>query len=206
MGSLRGAPMGPWTSPTVGSTRGPLRGLQVAHGVDGLVEATVLVLRQGLVLRQTKSRTAPRHGGGASRRFFSYKAATASRNFATRHELRSLQPGRGLRHRLLDQLLHGVAARGERRVLAPQQVVLDAQRVDLREAFPREVLSISIAVNAKRSSPVRIGHARVPLSFQLLLVPVRGQQRLQLIDKLLIREDRRATGGGHRACFYGVER
>ena len=79
--------------------------------------------------------------------------------------------------------------------------------MDLREAFPREVLQFHSREREALEPPVGIGHARVPFPFQLLLVPVCGQKRLQLIDELLIREDRLSTGGGHdrAACNGGAQ-
>ena len=53
--------------------------------------------------------------------------------------------------------------------------------MDLREAFPREVLQFHSREREALEPPVGIGHARVPFPFQLLLVPVGGQKRLELV-------------------------
>ena len=65
--------------------------------------------------------------------------------------------------------------------------------MDLREALPREVLQFHGREREALEPPVRVGHAGVPLSFQLLLVPVGGQKRLELVH-LCVETSRRRRG------------
>ena len=150
MGSLRGAPMGPWTSPRRRFHSVVFRWRMAS---TALSRRPFLYWASASFFVITKSRTASRHGGGASRRFFSYKAATASRNFATRYELRSYSKRAAASGTaswtsfcMASQRAASDAFSPRSRLFSPRSAWTSARRSRARYFN-------SIAVNAKRSSP-----------------------------------------------------